>query len=218
MANENNRYRFEDEENPIKEEKKKEEEIKKEEKAENKETSNNNEHKDFKKNKFEHKLEKKIQALEEENEKLKEELEKAKKDDLMAKAEEINFKKRIDADKAQMVEYANQKILEKMITQLDMFDKVVSMPTDDPVLKNYLIGFQMINNNLKQVLDEEGIKKIECKLYEKLDPKYQHALQTAWDENYEEDVVLAELQTGYLYKGRILRPTLVKVNKKEEGK
>jgi len=218
MANENNRYRFEDEENPIKEEKIKEEEIKKEEKAENKETSNNNEHKDFKKNKFEHKLEKKIQALEEENEKLKEELEQAKKEVLMAKAEEINFKKRIDADKAQMIEYANQKILEKMITQLDMFDKVVSMPTDDPVLKNYLIGFQMINNNLKQVLDEEGIKKIECKLYEKLDPKYQHALQTAWDENYEEDVVLAELQTGYLYKGRILRPTLVKVNKKEEGK
>ena len=213
MANENNRYRFEDEENPVKEE-----EIKKEEKAENKESSNNNEHKDFKKNKFEHKLEKKIQALEEENEKLKEELEQAKKEVLMAKAEEINFKKRIDADKAQMVEYANQKILEKMITQLDMFDKVVSMPTDDPVLKNYLIGFQMINNNLKQVLDEEGIKKIECKLYEKLDPKYQHALQTAWDENYEEDVVLAELQTGYLYKGRILRPTLVKVNKKEEGK
>ena len=218
MANENNRYRFEDEENPVKEEKNKEEEIKKEEKAENKESSNNNEHKDFKKNKFEHKLEKKIQALEEENEKLKEELEQAKKDVLMAKAEEINFKKRIDADKAQMVEYANQKILEKMITQLDMFDKVVSMPTDDPVLKNYLIGFQMINNNLKQVLDEEGIKKIECKLYEKLDPKYQHALQTAWDENYEEDVVLQELQTGYLYKGRILRPTLVKVNKKEEGK
>ena len=218
MANENNRYRFEDEENPVKEEKNKEEEIKKEEKAENKETSNNNEHKDFKKNKVEHKLEKKIQTLEEENEKLKEELEQAKKEVLMAKAEEINFKKRIDADKAQMVEYANQKILEKMITQLDMFDKVVSMPTDDPVLKNYLIGFQMINNNLKQVLDEEGIKKIECKLYEKLDPKYQHALQTAWDENYEEDVVLQELQTGYLYKGRILRPTLVKVNKKEEGK
>ena len=218
MANENNRYRFEDEENPVKEEEIKKEEIKKEEKAENKESSNNNEHKDYKNNKFEHKLEKKIKALEEENEKLKEELEQAKKDVLMAKAEEINFKKRIDADKAQMVEYANQKILEKMITQLDMFDKVVSMPTDDPVLKNYLIGFQMINNNLKQVLDEEGIKKIECKLYEKLDPKYQHALQTAWDENYEEDVVLAELQTGYLYKGRILRPTLVKVNKKEEGK
>lgn len=213
MANENNRYRFEDEEKNIKDEK-----IKKEkENNERKESSNNNEHKDYnnKKNKFEHKLEKKIAALEEENEKLKEELEISKQEVLRVKAEELNFKKRIDADKDQMIEYANQKILEKMITQLDMFDKVVSMPTEDPVLKNYLLGFQMINNNLKQVLEEEGVKKIECKLYEKLDPKYQHALQTAWDENYEEDVILQELQTGYLYKGRILRPTLVKVNKKE---
>ena len=160
MANENNRYRFEDEENPVKEEKVKKEK----ENTEKKESSNNNEHKDYnKKNKFEHKLEKKISALEEENNRLKEELEKSKQEDLRVKAEELNFKKRIDADKDQMIEYANQKILEKMITQLDMFDKVVSMETDDPVLKNYLIGFQMINNNLKQVLEEEGVKKIEGK-------------------------------------------------------
>ena len=223
MSNENNRYRFEEEDKKedIKENK---ESLEKEEhcchngtcECENHEHNHNHDNKKY--DKHEKKLQNKISSLEKEVEELKAELETAKKDVLMAKAEEINFKKRVDADKAQMVEYANQKILEKMITQLDMFDKVVSMPTEDPVLKNYLIGFQMINNNLKQVLEEEGVKKIECKLYEKLNPKYQHALQTAWDEDYEEDVVLQELQTGYLYKGRILRPTLVKVNKKEEGK
>ena len=202
---ENNRYRFEEEEKGLNKEKKEEKEIRKE----NDSLKPNKNDKQYKK------MQNKINALNEEIEELKQELEKAKNDVLLAKAEEVNFKKRVDADKNQMIEYANQKILEKMITQLDMFDKVVSMPTEDPVLKNYLLGFQMINNNLKQVLEEEGVKKIECKLYEKLDPKYQHALQTAWDENYEEDVILQELQTGYLYKGRILRPTLVKVNKKE---
>ena len=213
MSNENNRYRFEEED--------KKEDVK-EEKVDKKSSSNEyhecncheNEH-NKKYDKHEKKLQNKINSLEKEIEELKAELEGAKKDVLMAKAEEINFKKRVDADKAQMIEYANQKILEKMITQLDMFDKVVSMPTDDPVLKNYLLGFQMINNNLKQVLEEEGVKKIEVKLGDKMDPKYHHALQTVYDENYEEDVVLQELQTGYLYKGRILRPTLVKVNKKE---
>ena len=206
---ENNRYRFEEEEKGLNKEKKE----KKEEKEVRKE---NDSLKQYNKNDKQYKkMQNKINALNEEIEELKQELEKAKNDVLLAKAEEVNFKKRVDADKNQMIEYANQKILEKMITQLDMFDKVVSMPTEDPVLKNYLLGFQMINNNLKQVLEEEGVKKIECKLYEKLDPKYQHALQTAWDENYEEDVILQELQTGYLYKGRILRPTLVKVNKKE---
>ena len=206
---ENNRYRFEEEEKGLNKEKKE----KKEEKEVRKE---NDSLKQYNKNDKQYKkMQNKINALNEEIDELKQALEKAKNDVLLAKAEEVNFKKRVDADKNQMIEYANQKILEKMITQLDMFDKVVSMPTEDPVLKNYLLGFQMINNNLKQVLEEEGVKKIECKLYEKLDPKYQHALQTAWDENYEEDVILQELQTGYLYKGRILRPTLVKVNKKE---
>ena len=85
------------------------------------------------------KMQNKINALNEEIDELKQELEKAKNDVLLAKAEEVNFKKRVDADKNQMIEYANQKILEKMITQLDMFDKVVSMPTEDPVLKNYLL-------------------------------------------------------------------------------
>ena len=205
---ENNRYRFEEEEKGLNKEKKEHKEDK-EIRKENDSLKPNKNDKQYKK------MQNKINALNEEIEELKQELEKAKNDVLLAKAEEVNFKKRVDADKNQMIEYANQKILEKMITQLDMFDKVVSMPTEDPVLKNYLLGFQMINNNLKQVLEEEGVKKIECKLYEKLDPKYQHALQTAWDENYEEDVILQELQTGYLYKGRILRPTLVKVNKKE---
>lgn len=208
---ENNRYRFEEEEKGLNKEKKEHKEDKedKEIRKENDSLKPNKNDKQYKK------MQNKINALNEEIDELKQELEKAKNDVLLAKAEEVNFKKRVDADKNQMIEYANQKILEKMITQLDMFDKVVSMPTEDPVLKNYLLGFQMINNNLKQVLEEEGVKKIECKLYEKLDPKYQHALQTAWDENYEEDVILQELQTGYLYKGRILRPTLVKVNKKE---
>lgn len=206
---ENNRYRFEEEEKGLNKEKK-EQKLDKEIRKENDSLKPNN-----KNDKQYKKMQNKINALNEEIDELKQELEKAKNDVLLAKAEEVNFKKRVDADKNQMIEYANQKILEKMITQLDMFDKVVSMPTEDPVLKNYLLGFQMINNNLKQVLEEEGVKKIECKLYEKLDPKYQHALQTAWDENYEEDVILQELQTGYLYKGRILRPTLVKVNKKE---
>ena len=207
MSSENNRYRFEEEANN--------KEIKKEEKKEVEDSSKHSENNKKYDNKHIKKMQNKIDALEKELESVKEELEKAKKDVLVAKAEEINFKKRIDADKTQMIEYANQKILEKMITQLDMFDKVVSMETDDPVLKNYLLGFQMINNNLKQVLDEEGVKKIVVKTGDKLDPKYQHALQTTWDENYEEDVVLAELQTGYLYKGRVLRPALVKVNKKE---
>ena len=108
-----------------------------------------------------------------------------------------------------------QKVLEKFVNHIDLFDKVVSYKPEDPALRNYLIGFEMINNNFKQVLEEEGVKKVAVEIGKELDPKYHQAFQTEWNEEYPEGVILQELQTGYTYKERLLRPALVKVNKKE---
>jgi len=209
MTEENNRYREEEKENEVKEEKVEEAPAQEEIKEEAKET----EQKDKKAEKKEKKDQ--VTALNEQIKELNKQIADLKNEVLKTKADEVNFKKRIEEDKAKTVEYANQKVLEKFINHIDLFDKVVSSPVEDPVLKNYLIGFEMINNNFKQVLEEEGVKKIVVKVGDKMDPKFHHALQTAWDENYDEDVILQELQSGYTYKDRILRPTLVKVNKKE---
>lgn len=149
---------------------------------------------------------------------LNEQIKNLKNEVLKCKANEINFKKHLEEDKSRSIKYANQGLLEKFVEQIDLFDSVVQMKTDDPVLKNFLIGFDMINKNFKQILEEEGVKKIVVKVGDPMDPKYHHALQTEWNADYEEDVVLAELKGGYTYKDRILRPTLVKVNKKEEVK
>lgn len=148
-------------------------------------------------------------------EELNEQINNLKNEVLKCKANEINFKKHLEEDKNRSIKYANQSLLEKFVDQIDLFDSVVKMKTDDPVLKNFLMGFEMINNNFKQILSEEGVKKIEIKVGDPMDPKYHHALQTEWNEEYEENAILAELKGGYTYKDRVLRPTLVKVNKKE---
>lgn len=146
---------------------------------------------------------------------LNEQIKNLKNEVLKCKANEINFKKHLEEDKNRSIKYANQSLLEKFVDQIDLFDSVVKMKTDDPVLKNFLIGFEMINNNFKQILTEEGVKKIVIKVGDPMDPKYHYALQTEWNEEYEENAILAELKGGYIYKDRVLRPTLVKVNKKE---
>ncbi len=187
-------------------------------KEENLESENNEEVKEETSKESKKVKKDKFESLKDENENLKKQIESLKNDILKVKAEEINFKKRIEDDKEKTVKYANQKILDKFVSQIDLFDKVVSMKTDDPVLKNYLMGFEMINNNFKQILDEEGVKKIIVNAGDKLDAKYHEAFQTAYDPEYEEGCILAELRTGYTYHDRVLRTTLVKVNKKEEGK
>ena len=137
---------------------------------------------------------------------------------LLAKANEINFKKHLEEDKNKSIRYANQSLLEKFVDQIDLFDSVVNMKTDDPVLKNFLIGFEMINNNFKQILSDEGVKKIVVKVGDEFDPKFHHPFDTDWNEEFKENAILAELKGGYIYKDRVLRPTLVKINKKEEVK
>lgn len=210
MEKDNNRYRFEEEDNKQENSKEETKETVKEEKTETvKEEKTENSHEKKSKN------DKRVEELKKQNEELNKQINNLKNEVLKVKADEINFKKHLEEDKTRMIKYANQSVLEKFVTQLDLFDKVVSMPTEDPVLKNYLIGFEMINNNLKQVLDEEGVKKIVVNVGDKMDPKFHHVLQTEWDETKPEDTILQILQTGYMYKDRVLRPTLIKVNKKE---
>lgn len=153
----------------------------------------------------------------EEVEKLKEEVKKYKEQYLRTLADCENFKKRIDEERIRERKYSSQRLLEKLIPSIDIFNKALNIQTDDEKLKNFLIGFEMINNSLKQTLSEEGVKEIKA-LGEKFDPKFHHAVETSWDENKEEGVVLQVIQTGFMYKDRVLRPSLVKVNQKPEEK
>ena len=151
----------------------------------------------------------------EEIEKLKEEVKKYKEQYLRTLADSENFKKRIDEERIRDRKYASQRLLEKLIPSIDIFDKALNIKTEDEKLKNFLIGFEMINNSLKQTLSEEGVKEIKA-VGEKFDPKFHHAVETSWDSDKEEGIVLEVIQTGFMYKDRVLRPSLVKVNQKEK--
>ncbi len=157
----------------------------------------------------------KIPALETEVAKLKEENQQLKNQYLRTLADADNFRKRVNEERQRERKYGSQYILEKMVAVIDIFDRAVGVKTEDEKLKQFLLGFEMVNNQLKQILDDEGVKKINS-LYQKFDPVTQHAVDLGYDDKYEEDIVIAESQTGYMYKDRVLRPALVIVNKKKQ--
>ncbi|MDD3999563.1 MAG: nucleotide exchange factor GrpE [Bacilli bacterium] len=129
-------------------------------------------------------------------------------------ADAENYKRRLNEERTRERKYGSQALLEKLIDVVDIFDKVVSVETEDEKLKNFLIGFEMINKQLKQIMADEGIKRIETS-NQKFNPAYHHALEVDYQEEFDEDLILEEVQTGYLFKDRVLRPALVKVNKKK---
>ena len=211
----NNRYRAEDEEN-LKEESNanSEDEIKEtlDEIKDDVESIEKEGIKDPNYNRKKEKINKKDKHIQEELEKLQQQVKELNNKYLKTLAESENFRKRIEEEKIRDRKYASQRLLEKLINPIDIFDKACNMKTDNEVLKNFLIGFQMIDNQIHSVLEEEGVKKI--KVDGKFDPLYHNALEVDYDETKEEGEILAVLKDGYMYKDRVLVPTAVKVNKK----
>ena len=130
-------------------------------------------------------------------------------------ADTENFKKRINEERIRERKYGAQQIFEKMISVLDVFDQALNVETDDQKLKNFLVGFTMINKQLKEIAEEEGVKKIEA-LNQKFNPTYHHAMEVEYDKDKDDNIVLEVYQNGYTFKDRVLRPALVKVNKSKK--
>src|SRR5690606_10952247 len=107
----------------------------------------------------------------------------------------------------------------ELLVPYEQFDKIVEFPTDNDLLKNFLIGFKMIKDQFEQVLEKEGIKEIKA-LGEAFDANLHHAIEKVNDDQKADGVVVEVLQKGYYFKDKILRPAMVKVNewRKDNGK
>ena len=156
------------------------------------------------------KLNKKIQSLEEE-------LKFQKNEYLKVFAEMENTKKRLKEEAVKDRKYASQNVVGELINPIDMLVQIVNMPASTPEVQNYQMGFQMIANQLVDILKNEGLAPIAADGKE-FDPKTMQAMETTWDETKPEGHVIKVMQNGYLYKDRVLKPAMVVVNKKVEKK
>lgn len=150
--------------------------------------------------------------LHEQNQKLKEENESLKDQLLRNQAELENFKKRTAEERIRDRKYALSDFLMQLIDVVDIFDKAVNVKTDDEKLKQFLNGFVMIDNSFKQILERNGVKQIEA-LGKPFDPAFHSAMETVEVEGTEPNIIVEEIMTGYIYKDRVLRPSMVKVSK-----
>jgi molecular chaperone GrpE len=154
------------------------------------------------------KLNKKIQRLEEE-------LKFQKNEYLKVFAEMENTKKRLKDEAIKDRKYASQNVVGELINPIDMLVQIVNMPAPTPEVQNYQMGFQMIANQLVDILKNEGLAPIVAENKE-FDPKTMQAVETC--ESEEDNKVVKVMQEGYMYKDRVLRPAMVVVGKKKENK
>lgn len=166
------------------------------------------------------------ESLQKEVNKLKEDIEKLTADNnqwknayYKAYADTENLRKSIEKDHQEAIKYRAEGFVESLLPIMDGFHLALANPTPSEELKNYLVGFTYIYNNLVKVLEDEGVKEITPKIGDKYDERTMEAMETVYQEG-EPNIVTKVNMKGYLLKDHLVRPAMVVVstNKKETPK
>lgn len=189
------------------------EEIKDIENIEELEVEEKGEKQQKKEEKIHEKDNKKCKKYEAEIEKLKNDLLISNEKVLRVQAEMMNFKRRKEEETSMMLKYANEDVLKSLLPVVDNFERGLKMDDNDlsDEVSKFLSGFKMIYTNIIEILNKNEVKEIEAEGIE-FDPTVHQAVLMEHNENKPHGVILEVLQKGYIYKDKVIRPAMVKVN------
>ena len=143
-----------------------------------------------------------------ETEQLKAEIEEKKNQYLRLQADFENFRRRTRQEKEELGNVVTQTILKDMLPLLDNFERALASDNKDS--EGFHKGVEMIYNQFAEALKKNGLEYIETE-GKKFDPNFHQAVMRVQNPDLEDETIAAELQKGYIVKGRVVRPSMVQV-------
>jgi molecular chaperone GrpE len=136
------------------------------------------------------------------------------RDKLMyAVAESQNMRKRLEAEKEQAVQYANQALIRTLIPIIDNFERALAVDPAKTDAATVLKGLQLVHDQLMKELEKQNVEIIDPKPGNPFDPTRHEALMERPDPNLKPGTVAQALTRGYALRGRTLRPASVMIVK-----
>jgi molecular chaperone GrpE len=142
---------------------------------------------------------------------------------LRALAETENQRRRFEKETKEAFEYGGFNLARETLSVLDNLQRAYQSIKNDETLKDnkdlnkFLENIKIIEKDLITIFEKNNIKKINC-IKEKFDPNNHQAMLEIEDENASPGTILQEIQPGYFYKDRLLRPSFVAIAKKKDNK
>jgi molecular chaperone GrpE len=128
---------------------------------------------------------------------------------LRRQAEFDNFRRRAERERADVLEYANTETVRSILPILDDFERALKVECTGN--KEYVRGMELIHQRLSDALKKLGVEPISAKGL-KFDPHIHHAVEMFETDDVEDHTILEEYQRGYNFRGKLLRPAMVKVS------
>lgn len=129
-----------------------------------------------------------------------------------------NQKKRFEREAEQIKNYSNERIIISLLDVVDELELAVKNGEISTSPESLIEGVELTLKKLRKVLEQEGVTPIESPEGKIFDPARHNAVVTEEKEDVPECTVLEEIRKGYMMRGKVIRPTIVKVAVKSTKK
>jgi molecular chaperone GrpE len=157
-------------------------------------------------------LQAELAALTEERDKLLKEKQETYDRLLRNQAEFDNARRRAERERSEFVQYAGMEMVREILPVVDDFERALQSGATlcEGPAKDYIKGIELIYQRLVDRLTKVGLEPMDSagKLF---DPNLHQAVERVETDDVPDQTILSEFQRGYLFKGRLLRPSMVKV-------
>jgi molecular chaperone GrpE len=129
-------------------------------------------------------------------------------------AEFENYRKRVTRDQSEFAKFANEKLLKELLVVVDNLERALLHSKGTTEWKGWVEGVELTFKQFSEILSKSGVMSFES-VGLPFDPSRQQAMAQVETEEKDDNIVVEELQKGYLFHDRVLRPALVTVAKRK---
>lgn len=154
-----------------------------------------------------------IDELKSQIEKLTQEVATYKDKWLRTEADLDNYKKRVHKERLEQLKYGYESLIRELLPVIDNLERAIEYSKKHAQKDSLYEGVELTLKLLKKVIEGFGVNEIESvgKLF---DPSLHEGVGVEEGEDYEDNVIIKELEKGYLYRDRLIRPAKVIVGRK----
>lgn len=126
---------------------------------------------------------------------------------LRRQAEFDNFRKRSERERSDYLQYAAMDSVRELLPILDDFERALKVEAPN---SDYAKGVEMIYGRMLEAMKKLGLEPIDT-TGKTFDPHLHQAVERVETRDAEDNAILGEFQRGYFFKGKLLRPAMVRV-------
>lgn len=124
-----------------------------------------------------------------------------------------NYKKAFERERESIVRCANDDLILKLLDVFENLERALETGKSSKEKAPLLEGIEMTFHQMKDMLEKEGLNKIEA-VGELLDPFKHEAIMQEEKRDMDEGTIIEELQRGYMLMDRVIRCSKVKVSRR----